>query len=90
MKNEGVAIAEKPISTPEPQQELEIFLFTITSKQALASTQPPIQWVPGAPSLWVKQLGCETDHLPLSSDKVKNARRYISTPPIRLHGVVLN
>jgi hypothetical protein len=34
-------------------------------------TQPPIQWVPGALSLRVKRPGCEADHSPPSSAKVK-------------------
>jgi hypothetical protein len=38
----------------------------------------------------VKRPGRETDHSPPSSAEVKNARRYTSTPPVRLHGVVLS
>jgi hypothetical protein len=44
----------------------------------------------GAPSLGVKRPDSEADHSPLSSGEVKNAWRYTSTPPIRLHGVVLS
>jgi len=45
----------------------------------------------GAPSLGVKQPGCETDHSPPSNAEVKkNAWSYTSTPAIRLHGVVLS
>jgi hypothetical protein len=33
--------------------------------------QPPIQWVPGALSLWVKRLGREADHSPPISAEVK-------------------
>jgi hypothetical protein len=51
--------------------------------------QPPIQWVPGALSLGVKRPRREADHSPPSSAEVKNAWSYTSTPPIRLHGVVL-
>jgi len=36
-------------------------LFTTTSGQALGPTHPPIQWVPEALTLEVKQLGCEAD-----------------------------
>jgi hypothetical protein len=57
---------------------------------ALGPTQPPIQWVPGALSLGVKRPGREADHSPPSSAEVKNAWSYTSTPPIRLHGVVLS
>jgi hypothetical protein len=69
---------------------LEIFLFTTASRTALGPTQPPIQWVPGALSLGVKWPGCEADHSPPSSAEAKNAWSYTSTPPIRLHGVVLS
>jgi hypothetical protein len=53
------------------QQGLAIFLFITMSRMALGSTQPPIQWVPGALSLWVKQLGHEADHVLPSSAEVK-------------------
>jgi hypothetical protein len=41
------------------------------ARMALGPTQTPIQWVPGALSLGVKQLGREADHSPPSSAKVK-------------------
>jgi hypothetical protein len=41
-------------------------------------------------SLGVKRPGREADHSPPSSAEVKNPCSYISTPPIRLHGVVLS
>jgi hypothetical protein len=47
-------------------------------------------WVPGALSLGVKRTGRETDHSPPSRAQVKYAWSYISTPPIRLHEVVLS
>jgi hypothetical protein len=47
------------------------FFFTTTSRMALGPTQPPIQWLPGALSLGVKQLVHEADHSPPSSAKVK-------------------
>jgi hypothetical protein len=34
--------------------------------------------------------GREADHSPQSSAEVKNAWSYTSTPPIRLHGVMLS
>jgi hypothetical protein len=68
----------------------DLFLFTTASRTALGPTQPPIQWVPGALSLAVKQPEREADHLSPSSAEVKNAWSYTSTPPIRLHGVVLS
>jgi len=42
-------------------------------RPALAPTQSPIQWVPGALSLELKQPGREADHSPPSSTEVKNA-----------------
>jgi hypothetical protein len=69
---------------------LGIFLFTTASRTALGPTQPPIQWVPGTLSLRVKRQGREADHSPPSSAEVKNVWSYTSTPPIRLHGVVLS
>jgi hypothetical protein len=39
-----------------------IFSSPSSSRLALASTQPPIQWVPGALSLGVKRPGREADH----------------------------
>jgi hypothetical protein len=68
----------------ESRQWRGIFLFTTVSRPALGPTQPPIQWVPGAPSLGVTWQGREPDHSPPSSAQVKNAWSYISTPPIRL------
>jgi hypothetical protein len=69
---------------------LGIFLFTTASGTVLGPTQPPIQWVPGVLSLGVKRPGPEADHSPPSSAEVKNKWSYTSTPPIRLHGVVLS
>jgi hypothetical protein len=65
------------------------FLFPKLSRPALKSTQPPIQWVPGALSLGVKRPGREVDHSPPTSAEVKKMWIYTSTP-VRLHGVVLN
>jgi len=47
-------------------------LLTTMSRLALGPTQPPIQWVPGALSMGVKQPGHKADHSPLSSAEVKN------------------
>jgi hypothetical protein len=43
----------------ESRQGLGIFLFTTVSRPALGPTQPPIQWVPKALTLGVKQPGRE-------------------------------
>jgi hypothetical protein len=56
----------------------------------LWNPEPPIQWVSGVLSLEVKWPRREADHIPRSSVEVKNAWRYNSTPPVRLHGVVLS
>jgi hypothetical protein len=64
------------------------FRFSVSSRPALASTQPPIQWVPGILSPGVRRLGRETS-LPTNTE-VKKMWIYTSTPPIRLHGVVLS
>jgi hypothetical protein len=61
-------------------EELGIFLFTTASRTALGSTQPPIQRLPGAFSLGVKQPGREADHSPPSSAEIKNEWSYTSTP----------
>jgi hypothetical protein len=57
------------------------FLFSASSRQALGSTQPPIQWVPGALSPGVKRPGREADQSPPASAEVKKMRIYTSTPP---------
>jgi hypothetical protein len=53
-------------------------------RMGLGPTQPPIQWVPG------ERPGRKVDHSLPSSAEVKNAWSYTSTPPVRLHGVVLS
>jgi hypothetical protein len=60
-------------------QGLGIFLFTTASRPALVPSQPPVQLVPGNPSLGVKRQGCDIDHSPPSSADVKNAWSYTST-----------
>jgi len=60
------------------------------SMSALRPTQPPGQRILGALSLGVKRPDREADHASPSSAEVKNAWSYISTPPIRFHGVVLS
>jgi hypothetical protein len=41
------------------------FLFSKSSRSALGSTQPPIQWVPGVLSLGLKRQAREADHCPI-------------------------
>jgi hypothetical protein len=74
------------------QQGLGIFLFTAASREALGSTQPPTEWVPGSGSLslGVKRPEREADNSHPSSYEVTNVWSYTCTPPICLHGVVLS
>jgi hypothetical protein len=58
---------------------LGIFLFSTASSPALGPTQPPIQWVPEAPSPGVKRSWRKADHSTPSSAEVKNAWSYTST-----------
>jgi hypothetical protein len=74
----------------DSQRGLGIFIFTTASRTALGTTQPPIQWVPGALSLEVKQPGFEADHSPPSSAEVKECVELYLHSPIRLHGVLLS
>jgi hypothetical protein len=55
------------------------FLFSKSSRLALRSTQPHIQWVPGALSPGVKRPGREVDHSPTSAEVMK-MWIYTSTP----------
>jgi len=55
-----------------------------THRPALGPNQLPIPL-----SLEVKRPEREADHSPLFSAEVKNAWNYTSTPPIRLHSVVI-
>jgi hypothetical protein len=68
---------------------MEFFLFFDTASRLALGPIHPIKWLPGALTLWVKPPGREAQHSPPSSAEV-NAWSYTSTPPIRLHGVVLN
>jgi hypothetical protein len=51
------------------------FHFSISSRLALGSTQPPIKWVPG-----VKRQEREADHSPPTSAEIKKVWIYTSTP----------
>jgi hypothetical protein len=67
-----------------------IFLLTTASRMSLGPSQPPIQGVPQALSLGVKQPGREANHSPHLMPRSKNEWSYTFTHPIRLHGVVLS
>jgi len=48
---------------------------------ALGPTQPPIQWVPGAPPLGVKRPGREADHsLPSRAEVKEWVELYLHSP----------
>jgi hypothetical protein len=68
------------------------FLFSLSSRPALGSAEPPIKWVPGALSPGIERPGGEFEahHSSPTSAEVEKMWIYISPPPIRLHGVVLN
>jgi hypothetical protein len=55
------------------------FHFSMSSRLAVRSTQPPIPWVPGALSPGVKRPGLESDHSPPASIEVKKIWIYTST-----------
>jgi hypothetical protein len=55
-------------------------IFSMPSRLALGSTQPPIQWQLGALSLGVKRQGREADHSPPTGAKVKTMWIYTFTP----------
>jgi hypothetical protein len=56
-------------------------IFSKLSRPALRSTQPPIQWVPGALIPGVKRPGREAHHSPPASAEVKKMWIYTFTPP---------
>jgi hypothetical protein len=59
------------VSKFDSRRGLGIFLFTTASRTAPGTTQPPIQWVPGALSFGVKRPRREADHSSPSSAEVK-------------------
>jgi hypothetical protein len=74
----------------DSRRGLGIFLFITASRIVLGPTQPPIHWVPAALSLGVSGRSVRlTTHLHLVP-RSKNEWSYTSTPPIRLHDVVLS
>jgi hypothetical protein len=54
-------------------------IFSTSSRPALGSIQPPIQWVPGAVSPGVRRPWRESDHSPPASAEVKKTWVYTST-----------
>jgi hypothetical protein len=64
----------------ESWQRQEIYIFSKTCRLALRLMQPPVQWVLGSLSLWVKWPVCEAINSPLSNAKVKND--WCQLPPL--------
>jgi hypothetical protein len=80
-------MAEESDSSPIRVKKI---LFSTACRPVLGSTQPLIQWAPGALSPGLKRPGGEAVHSPPTSAEVKkNVDLYIHNP-IRLPGVVLN
>jgi hypothetical protein len=78
--------AGRPRGRSSSPNRVKNVIFSTASRPALGPTQPPIQWVPGAPSPGVERPGREADHSQVVQEYMD---RYIHSP-IRLHGVVLN
>jgi len=64
----------------DSRQGQGISLFATTSILALRPTQPPIQWVTGAISPWVKRPGREADHSSPSTVEIKMSGAILSVP----------
>jgi len=65
----------------------EIFLFSKMPRVAMGPIQPPIHWILGVLSPWVKHLQHVANHLPLSVDKVKYDGNHASSLLICLLGM---
>jgi hypothetical protein len=79
MSTTSYGLDDRVVGVPSPGR-VKNFLFSKSSRPALRSTQPPIQWVPGALSPGVKRPGREVDRSPPTSAEVKKMRIYTSTP----------
>jgi hypothetical protein len=74
-------LAERPRGWSSSPCRIKNFLFSMSSWPALGPTQPPIQWIPGALSPWVKRPVREADHSLPASDEVKKMWIYTSITP---------
>jgi hypothetical protein len=75
----GYGLDDRRVGSSTPGR-VKNFLFSTSSRPALGSTHPRIQWVLGALSSGVKRPGREVDHLPPASAEVKKMWIYTSTP----------
>jgi hypothetical protein len=73
-------LSERNCAVPFPGKGKDC-LFSTESGPALGSTEPPVQWIPGALSPCVKRPGREADHSPPSSAEVNGACSCNCTPP---------
>jgi hypothetical protein len=71
--------AGRPRGRSSSPGRVKNFLFYSSSRSALGSTQPPIEWVPGVSSSVVKRQGREADHSSPTSAEVKKIWIYISS-----------
>jgi hypothetical protein len=75
----GYGLDDRDVKSSSPGRDKN-FLFSMTSRPALGSTQPPIQLVPGALSPGVKRPRREAHRSPAVSAEVKKMLIYTSTP----------
>jgi hypothetical protein len=64
----GYGLDERGVGFRVP---VESRIFSTSSRSALGTTQPPLQWVPAALRRGVKRPGREADHSPPASAEVK-------------------
>jgi hypothetical protein len=76
----GYGLDDQGFGVPGPVGSKN-FQFSMSSRPALGSTLPPIQWVPGALSPGIKRPGREANHSPPAIAEVKKMWIYTSTPP---------
>jgi hypothetical protein len=76
--------AGRPWGRSSSPDRVKNFLFSMSSRQALWSTQRPNQWVLGALAPEVKRQGREADHSPPTSAEVNKMWNYTSIPPYAL------
>jgi hypothetical protein len=73
--------AGRPKGRSSSPDSVKNFLFSTSSRPALGSTQPRIQWEPGALSPGIKRPGRKTDHSTPTSAEVRKMWICTSTPP---------
>jgi hypothetical protein len=79
----GYGLDDRGVGVRVPEW-VKNFLFSTSSRPALGSIQPHIQWVLVALSLGVKRPEREVDQLPPTSADVKSIWIYTTTPPYAL------